>query len=50
MQIFLYMVELERLRIPQTLHGFRACNKEGLVRSIWKNHRHEPRVRNMLRL
>ena len=44
MQILIYMVELERLRIPQTLAGFTKCNKEGLVRSIWKNHRHQQRV------
>ncbi len=44
MQVLLYLVEMERLHISQTPAAFNKCNKEGLVRSIWRNHRHEQRV------
>ena len=40
----IYLVKLEKIRIPQTLEGFTECNKEGLVRSIWMNHSHDTEV------
>eukprot|EP00742_Colponemidia_sp_Colp-10_P013652 GILJ01015436.1.p1 GENE.GILJ01015436.1~~GILJ01015436.1.p1 ORF type:complete len:1444 (-),score=284.33 GILJ01015436.1:57-4322(-) len=39
-----YMSELDHLRIPQTVQKLITCNKESFIRSIWKNHQHEPRA------
>ena len=44
MKTWLYLVELERLQIPETVPTFEKCNKEGLVRGIWRKHSHERRA------
>ena len=44
MKAWLYLVELERLQIPENIASFEKCNKEGLVRGIWRNHSHERRA------
>ena len=44
-QVILFVSELEGLHIKTTVSAFQSCNKEGLVRTLWKNHSHEPRVR-----
>ncbi|CAH1790794.1 unnamed protein product [Owenia fusiformis] len=41
MKCLLYLVELEKLRLNHTKASFAKCNKEGLVRGIWRNHSHE---------
>ena len=40
----LYLTELESLHMPQTMPAFTRCNKEGLVKGLWRNHSHEPKV------
>ena len=45
LQVILFVSELEELHIKTTVGAFQSCNKEGLVRTLWKNHLHEPRVR-----
>ena len=40
----MYLAELESLHLPQTLADFNRCNKAGLVRGLWRNHSHEPKV------
>jgi hypothetical protein len=37
----LYVIELEKIGVHHTPSSFKQCNKPGLARSIWKNHRHE---------
>ena len=44
-QVILFVSEVEGLHIKTTVGAFQSCNKEGLVRTLWKNHSHEPRVR-----
>lgn len=41
MKTFLYLAELDRLELNQTLESFERLNKEGLVRRIWRNHNHD---------
>lgn len=41
-QVFLYHAQLARLRIPYTVDELRSPNKDGLVRALWRNHRHNP--------
>ncbi|KAK3734831.1 hypothetical protein QZH41_011747, partial [Actinostola sp. cb2023] len=38
-----YLAEFEALHIQQSLSAFQKCNKEGLVRGLWRNHNHEKR-------
>ena len=44
MQSLVYLAEFEGLHIQQSLSAFQKCNKEGLVRGLWRNHHHEKRV------
>ena len=44
MQRVLFVAELEALHMSSSLSAFQNCNKEGLVRSLWRNHAQEPRV------
>ncbi len=44
MKVLLYLVEFDHINVPQTLQSFHKCNKEGLVRGIWRNHSHQRRV------
>ncbi|KAK6182557.1 hypothetical protein SNE40_010211 [Patella caerulea] len=36
-----YLVDLSELHIQHSASTFEECNKEGLVRGIWKNHNHQ---------
>ncbi|XP_075690227.1 kinetochore-associated protein 1 isoform X2 [Rhinoderma darwinii] len=40
----IYLSELEILNIPYTLESFHSSPKEGLIKSLWKNHSHETRA------
>eukprot|EP00795_Rhopilema_esculentum_P003310 gene3310-1645_t len=44
-----YAAELEALHLPQDLNAFSRCNKEGLVKGLWRNHSHEPRGLRLIR-
>ena len=44
MQALVCLAELEGLHIQQTASAFDKCNKEGLVRGLWRNHKHERKV------
>ena len=44
LQLVLFVAELESLRMSTSPGAFKSCNKEGLVRTLWKNHSQEPRV------
>ena len=44
MHIMIYLVSLEKLHIKHSVQTFLGCQKEGLVRGIWKNHSHEKTV------
>ena len=44
MQLVLFVSELEDLHMKTTINAFRRCNKEGLVKTLWRNHSHEPKV------
>ncbi|RKO93327.1 rough deal protein C-terminal region-domain-containing protein, partial [Blyttiomyces helicus] len=44
MQTLLYLADFEELQIVQTTKDFDACDKEALARSLWVNHRDEPKV------
>ena len=44
LQLVLFVAELESLRMTTSLGAFQSCNKEGLVRTLWKNRSQEPRV------
>ena len=46
MQRVLFVAELEALHMSSSLPAFQNCNKEGLVRSLWRNHAQEPRVKH----
>lgn len=41
MQALVCLAELEGLHIQQSASTFDKCNKEGLVRGLWRNHKHE---------
>ena len=43
-QLVLFVSELENLHMKTSIPAFQSCNKEGLVRTLLKNHAHEPRV------
>ncbi|XP_048586472.1 kinetochore-associated protein 1 isoform X2 [Nematostella vectensis] len=43
MRHLVFLAELEALHSAQTLSAFQKCNKEGLVRGVWRNHSHEKR-------
>ena len=45
MQALVCLAELEGLHIQQSASTFDKCNKEGLVRGLWRNHKHERKVR-----
>lgn len=38
----IYLSELEALHISHSEEAFNKCNKEGLVKGLWRNHSHEP--------
>ncbi|ORY44198.1 hypothetical protein BCR33DRAFT_717267 [Rhizoclosmatium globosum] len=44
MQILLYLIDFEELRIVQSVKEFNECDKESLARSLWLNHGGEPKV------
>lgn len=44
MQRVVFVTELEALHMSTSVTAFQACSKEGLVRGLWRNHSHEPRV------
>ena len=44
LQLALFVAELESLRMTTSLGAFQSCNKEGLIRTLWKNRSQEPRV------
>lgn len=44
MKTFLYLTELEYLRMPHTPELFEKISKEGLARTIWRNHNHDVRA------
>ena len=39
MKSLVYLCELEHLHLNQTVDSFQRCNKEGLVKGLWKNHK-----------
>ena len=39
MKSLVYLSELEHLHLNQTVESFQRCNKEGLVKGLWKNHK-----------
>ena len=39
MKSLIYLAELEHLHLPQTVESLQRCNKEGLVKGLWKNYR-----------
>ncbi|XP_033734712.1 kinetochore-associated protein 1-like [Pecten maximus] len=41
MRMLLYLVDLENLHILHTVQSFEEANKEGLIKGIWRNHRHQ---------
>ncbi|XP_060066051.1 kinetochore-associated protein 1-like [Ylistrum balloti] len=41
MRMMLYLVDLENLHILHTVQSFEEANKEGLIKGIWRNHRHQ---------
>ena len=45
MQSALFVCELESLHVNTSLSAFRSCKKEGLVRTLWRNHSHQPKVK-----
>ncbi len=45
LQSSLFVCELEGLKLSITIPAFQAYMKEGLVRTLWKNHSHKPKVR-----
>ncbi|KAI9349126.1 rough deal protein C-terminal region-domain-containing protein [Obelidium mucronatum] len=44
MQMLLYLIDFEELRIVQSIKEFQDCDKESLARSLWLNHGGEPKV------
>ncbi|XP_074632538.1 kinetochore-associated protein 1-like [Acropora palmata] len=44
MQALVCLAELEGLHIEQSPSAFEKCNKEGLVRGLWRNHKHESKA------
>lgn len=41
LKVFLYLAKLERIGMPQTPESFEKLSKEGLARTIWRNHNHD---------
>lgn len=41
MKAFLYLAKLERIGMPQTAESFERLSKEGLARTVWRNHNHD---------
>ena len=48
MRTLLYLVEMEGLRIPQSVVEFEKCSKEGLVRGIWRNHSNQVKALQLI--
>ncbi|XP_064403489.1 kinetochore-associated protein 1-like isoform X2 [Halichondria panicea] len=48
MQCTLFAAELERLHMSTSMPAFQACSKEGLVKSLWRNHSQEPRALRLI--
>ena len=46
----IYLSELEKLHVSYTEETFKKCNKEGLVKGLWRNHSHEAQVNISLSL
>jgi kinetochore-associated protein 1 len=44
MKSLVYLSELEHLHLNQTVESFQRCNKEGLVKGLWKNHKDNTRA------
>ena len=44
MKSLIYLSELEHLNLNQTIESFQRCNKEGLVKGLWKNHKDNARA------
>jgi len=42
------MVDFEELRFPQSLAQFQVCNKESLVRGLWREHSSNQRVLRLM--
>ena len=49
MQSTMFVAELEALHMSTKLSAFQSCNKEGLVRTLWRNHSQEPRVSSTMK-
>ncbi|KAJ3130716.1 hypothetical protein HK100_007634 [Physocladia obscura] len=45
LQILLYLLDFEELRIVQSIKEFDDCDKEALARSLWLNHGTESKIR-----
>ena len=45
LQLLMFVAELEALHMATSVSAFCSCNKGGLVRTLWRNHTQEPRVR-----
>ena len=44
MQSALFVCELEALHMSSSISAFQSCSKDGLVKTLWRNHSHEPKV------
>ncbi|XP_078000948.1 kinetochore-associated protein 1-like [Glandiceps talaboti] len=44
LQTLVYLTDLETLNMTYSVAEFTKCNKEELVRRIWRNHSHEPKA------
>ncbi len=48
--MYRHMVEFEESRIPKTLSQFQNCDKEGLVRGLWRDYQNNPRILRLVSL
>ncbi|XP_075754796.1 kinetochore-associated protein 1 isoform X3 [Pelodiscus sinensis] len=44
LKCLIFLAEFETLNIPYTYESFHESPKEGIIRGLWKNHSHEPKV------
>lgn len=44
LKALIYLNDFEDLHFQQTLKEFTDCNKEGLAKSLWRNHNSQPKV------
>ncbi len=44
MQVVLFICELDDIHMKTTIDKFQKCKKEGLIRTLWRNHSNEPKV------